>query len=380
MEKVDVVIVGAGIVGLTIGARLAKAGRSLYVIERHDSFGQEISSRNSEVIHAGIYYPSGSLKARLCVEGNKMLYEICSKNAIGHRRVEKLIVATNVKEEEKDLPKLLENGKRNGVLGLKIITKSEVAKIEPNIEARAALYSSSTGIIDTHNLMKYFEYKLKENKGEVTYNCNVVGLRKLPDGYEVTVKDTSGDIFNFHSQIVINSAGLESDSIAQMAGIDTKKQNYCLKYCKGQYFRVTNSRKHALVNRLIYPVPHERASGLGVHATKDLAGGLRLGPDAYYVDRNKFDYEVDISKRKAFCGAALKFLPFLEEEDLIPDTAGMRPKLQGENEDFRDFVIKEENCIGFPGFINLIGIESPGLTGSPAIAEYVEGLIKPILS
>ncbi|MDP2923612.1 MAG: NAD(P)/FAD-dependent oxidoreductase, partial [Candidatus Omnitrophota bacterium] len=377
--KVDVVIVGAGVVGLAIGAKLSKSNRSLYVIERHDSFGQETSSRNSEVIHAGIYYPEGSLKAQLCVKGNRMLYEICAKNGVSHKRIEKLIVATDEKEQV-DLANLLEKGVNNGVKGLKILSKQEFKKLEPNVQARVAIYSPNTGIIDTHNLMKYFEQLIKNNGGEVVYGCCVVGLEKIAEGYEVSVKDATGDAFKFYAQVVINSAGLESDSIAKMAGIDIEKQNYCLKYCKGQYFRVINSKKCVLTDRLIYPVPHEKASGLGVHVTKDLAGGMRLGPDVHYIDRDKVNFDVDLSQRKVFFKSAIKLLPFLAEEDLVPDTAGIRPKLQGENDDFRDFVIREESALGFSGFIDLIGIESPGFTAAPAIAEYVAEIIKPLLS
>lgn len=379
MEKVDIVIIGAGVVGLAIGAKLAKLERSLYVIERHGSYGQETSSRNSEVIHAGIYYPTGTLKAQLCVKGNRMLYEICAKNNIGYRKIQKLIVATDAKEE-KDLSKLLERGIKNGVSDLKILSKTEFKEVEPNIEGLAAIHSPSTGIIDTHSLMKYFEYCVKNDGGEVAYNCTVSGLKKVSSGYEVCVKDNSKDTFKFHTQVVINSAGLESDTIAQMLGIDTKKQNYCLKYCKGQYFRVVNSRKCSLTNRLIYPVPHEKITGLGVHVTKDLSGGMRLGPDAHYIERNNINYEVDVNQRNVFFTKALKLLPFLTEEDLIPDTAGIRPKLQGKDENFRDFVIREESDLGFPGFINLVGIESPGLTSAPAIAEYVAQIIKQLLA
>jgi L-2-hydroxyglutarate oxidase LhgO len=374
MEKVDIVIIGAGAVGLAIAARLSKTSKSLYVLERHNTFGQETSSRNSEVIHAGIYYPTGSLKARLCVEGNRMLYEICSQNGIGYRKIEKLIIATDDKEEE-NLNQLLVRGIKNGAGDLRILSKQEFKKIEPNAEGRAAIYSPNTGIVDTHALMQYLQNHAKTNGAEVVYGCNVVGLEKINDSYEVNVKESSGGSFKFYANIVINSAGLESDSIAQMVGIDLNKNNYRLKYCKGQYFRVTNSRKCGLTNRLIYPVPHEKITSLGVHVAKDLSGSMRLGPDAHYIDRNSANYEVDINQRKPFFISAKKLLPFLEEEDLMPDTAGIRPKLQGPDDDFRDFVIKEESNLGFAGFINLIGIESPGLTSAPAIAKYVAELV-----
>lgn len=374
MERVEVVIVGAGVVGLAVAAKLAKPSRSLYVIERHDSFGAETSSRNSEVIHAGIYYPTGSLKAKLCVEGNRLLYEICEKHNIPHKRIGKFIGATNDHEEE-ELQKLFKKGCNNGVKDLRFISKEELGKFEPNVKARCALYSPATGIIDTHSLMRYFEQKIMENKGEIAYGCEVVGILKVNDGYEITTKETSGETFGFKTKIIINCAGLNSDVIAKIAGVDIEKDNYCLKYCKGQYFRVSNGKKCNLVNSLIYPVPHERITGLGVHVTKDLAGSLRLGPDVHYVDRNKFDYEVNTAQKENFLRSVLKFLPFLEENDLVPDTAGIRPKLQGENEDFRDFIINEESNKGLNGMINLVGIESPGLTSAPAIARYVEELI-----
>ncbi|MFA6281674.1 MAG: NAD(P)/FAD-dependent oxidoreductase [Candidatus Omnitrophota bacterium] len=375
MEKVDIAIIGAGVVGLAIAERLSGANCSLYVLERNPCFGQETSSRNSEVIHAGIYYPTGSLKARLCVEGNRLLYELCVKNEIPHKKIGKFIVAINP-EEEIELQKIFKKAQENGVDGLKIITEKELKKTEPNVSAKCAIYSPDTGILDSHSLMKYFEEKIKGNKAEIAYNCKVIGLSKISDGYEVAVKDVSGEIFKFVARVVVNSAGLDSDTIAKMAGINIEKQDYVLKYCKGQYFRVGSQKKCALVNRLVYPVPHENAAGLGVHVTKDLAGGLRLGPDTCYVNRNNFDYEVDILKKKDFLHSALKFLPFLKEEDLTSDTAGIRPKLQGDGEDFRDFVIKEESGIGFPGLINLIGIESPGLTSAPAIARYVKAILK----
>lgn len=377
MEKADIVIIGAGVVGLSVGAYLAQKYKSVYVLERHAGFGQEISSRNSEVIHAGIYYPKESLKAKLCVRGNRMLYDLCVKYYIPHKQIGKLIVATN-KEEEQELAGIFKKGRDNGACGLRLLTKQEIKDFEPNITAMAALYSPTTGIIDSHALMQHFADIIKDNNGAVVYSSEVIAIVKASDGYELTINDAGRDMFKFKARIVVNSAGLEADHIAEIAGFDIKKQDYCLKYCKGQYFRVNNSRKCSLISRLIYPVPHEQAVGLGVHATKDLADGLRLGPDAHYIARDRVNYEVDMSCRKNFLNSASKFLPFLTEEDLSADTSGIRPKLQGENDDFRDFVIKEESDLGFSGFINLIGVESPGLTSALSIAEYVETLIKPL--
>ncbi|MDP2940081.1 MAG: NAD(P)/FAD-dependent oxidoreductase [Candidatus Omnitrophota bacterium] len=374
MEKIDIAIIGAGVVGLAIGARLSKLKPSIYVLERHNSFGQETSSRNSEVIHAGIYYIPGSLKAKTCVEGNQLLYEICRKHKIPHKRCGKLIVA-NSKEDEDSLMNILKRARGNGVEGLKILSKKNIQELEPKIIATAALFSESTGIIDSHSLMEYFIQKIKDNGSDVVYNSEVVAAEKSNSGYKLTIQEKQGDKFSIDAGIVINSAGLESDKIALRIGINIKKEGYDLKYCKGQYFRV-NQEKAKLLSYLVYPVPKPSSAGLGIHATLDLAGGLRLGPDDKYIAREKIDYNVDINDRDKFFSLTKSFLPFLEKDDLMPDTAGIRPKLQGEGEPERDFVIKEETKLGFPGFINLIGIESPGLTSAIAIARYVESLVR----
>jgi len=374
MEKIDIAIIGAGVVGLAVAAQLAKKGRLVYVIERHSSFGQETSSRHSEVMHAGIYYTPASLKAKTCLEGNRLLYEVCRKNKIPHKRCGKLIVA-NSKDEEKVLEELFENAKNNGVEGLEILSKEKIKKMEPQINAEAALYSESSGIIDSHSLMEYFIQKMKQNDADVVYNSEVSRIEKSNSGYKITIKETQRKGLVIESGVVVNSAGLESDIIAEKLGIDIKAQGYDLKYNKGQYFRVT-SKKARLLTHLVYPAPQPKAAGLGIHATLDLAGALRLGPDDKYIDRDKVNYDVDVNDRDKFYTSAKSFLPFLQKDDLIPDTAGIRPKLQGEGQSERDFLIKEEIGFGFPGFINLIGIESPGLTAAVSIARYVEGLVK----
>jgi len=378
VEKIDITIIGAGVIGLSIAANVAGSKRSVYVLEKNDSFGTETSSRNSEVIHAGIYYEQDSLKARTCVEGNRILYKICQRNKIPFRKTGKLIVATE-KSEEKQLLELLSKGSSNGVEGLEILTQRQVNRIEPDVKALSALHSPSTGIIDSHSLMLYFIQALKEKGADIVYNSEVVGIIKTKQGYEVSIKDKTGDIFKVFSEVVINSAGLNSDKIAQMPGIDIEKEQYDLKYCKGQYFRISDPRKCKRISRLVYPVPEMEKGGLGIHATLDLGGSIRLGPDSNYIEKNKIDYDVDISQKKNFFNSAVKFLPFLEEDDLVPDLAGIRPKLQGKNEGFRDFVIKEESGLGYPGFINLIGIESPGLTAAISIAGEVKNQLKGII-
>jgi L-2-hydroxyglutarate oxidase LhgO len=369
MEEVEVTIIGAGVVGLAIAAEVAKY-REVYVMEKNETFGQETSSRNSEVIHAGIYYPPGSLKARLCVEGNAMLYELCERNGIGHKRLGKLIVATD-DEETRELEKLLENGQKNGVR-LEYLSGPEAKKLEPGLNARAAILSPSTGIIDSHGLMKYFIGIAKDNKASIVYKAKVVGIEKLTDKYKVTVEDTAGNS-SFLTRVLINSAGLNSDRIAEVASIDIAEAGYELHYCKGEYFSTSQS----LAKMLIYPVPKPREGVLGIHITPDLEGRIRLGPNAQYVDT--LDYEVDEKWTGEFYNSVRKFLPAIEYDEIKPDFAGIRPKLQGEGDGLRDFVIRHEYDRGLEGLINLIGIESPGLACSPAIAKYVRGMVDEIL-
>lgn len=359
-------------VGLAIAKELGARGKEVVLVEKNSSFGQETSSRNSEVIHGGMYYPAGTLKARLCVQGREMLYELCMTRNIPHKKIGKLIVAAE-KDEIVALENILSLGKANGVAGLTMLDEKDVKKIEPNISAIAALYSPETGIIDSHRLMQHFLDFAKAQGAIAAFNSEVTAIDKEPGGYRVVIKN-GNESFDLHSRIVINSAGLESDKVAAMAGIDIKQNKYELHYCKGEYFRI-KSGKAGLVNGLVYPVPKSKSGGLGIHATVDLGGGVRLGPDDAYLPSNIKDYSLHEHKKADFYASARKFMPFLEENDLFPDTSGIRPKLQANGGDFRDFVIKEESDKGLSGFINLIGIESPGLTASCAIARFVMSLV-----
>ena len=371
MTDVNITIIGAGVVGLAIASQLSLKYQNVYVIEKNLQFGQEVSSRNSEVIHSGIYYPKGSLKAKLCVRGNQLLYELCERESIAHRKCGKLIVA-NSAEEESELEALCQKGWNNGVEHLSILDKDQVAGLEPNIRASRALYSPSTGIIDSHGLMKYLENSAHVRGVEMVYGTRVTGIKKENGAYLLHLKDISGELFSFTTSILINCGGLESDLIAEKAGIHDKA--YRIHFCKGEYFKV-NPPKNKLVSRLVYPVPGRKLVGLGIHATVDLAGGLKLGPSAFYLNENKYDYSINEDNSIHFFNAARDFFPFLAHEDLTPDMAGIRPKIQALGDPVRDFIIRNERDRGFPGFINCIGIESPGLTSALAIAEYVEELL-----
>ncbi|MCM8796183.1 MAG: FAD-dependent oxidoreductase [Candidatus Omnitrophica bacterium] len=231
---------------------------------------------------------------------------------------------------------LFERGLKNGVEDLRLLFKDEIKKLEPYVEAEKAINSPSTGILDSHSFMQNLVWQFKDQNGQIVYNTELVGIEKRIDGFEITVKDKR-EVSKFLTRILINFAGLNSDKIAFLAGL--VKEEYELKFCKGDYFRVHNN-KARFINRLIYPVPKEERIGLGIHATLDLTGGLRLGPDDEYVD--KIDYNVVRSKKKIFYESVKKFLPFIEQEDLAPDMSGIRPSLQGPGEDFRDFIIKDE--------------------------------------
>jgi L-2-hydroxyglutarate oxidase LhgO len=341
------------------------------VLEKNEKFGLETSSRHSGVIHSGIYYPEGSLKARLCVEGTQLLYELCQGHGIGYKKLGKLIVASS-EEDFEQLRELQERGRRNGARGLKMLSRSEMRKLESNVDGVAALLSPWTGIIDSYGLMQHFIARAKDGGAHIAYKTKVGGIERVSNGYEVTVEENDKKEFPFVTRVLINCAGLYCDKIAELAGIDVTKADYKLHYCKGEYFSVGNG-KNKMVKRLIYPVPEPKVTGVGIHVTLDLEGRMRLGPSVEYVD--SIDYSVNTRHKEAFYNSAKKILPFIEYEDLEPEMAGVRPKLQGPGEDIRDFVIRDESDKGLPGLINLIGIESPGLTASPAIARYVGKIV-----
>lgn len=370
MPEVKVIIIGAGVIGLSIASELSEFISDIVVIEKNDSYGQETSSRNSEVIHAGLYYPPDSLKAKTCIEGRNLLYEICAKNKIPYRKTTKLVISFNQEGSDK-IRKIYENARNCGVTNLEFLTSSAIKKLEPSIVVKEGFLSRDTGILDTHSLMKFLYNQAKSCGVTFAFSTQVIGINKQGFGYQVTVKEPRGDNFTLESPVIINAAGLYSDKIAKMVGIDINKYSYKLYYCKGQYFRIKNPNKFS-IQRLVYPPP--TAVDLGIHITPDLGGGLRLGPDAKYI--SEIDYAIRVDDKPNFYKSIRNFLPKLELKDLIPDTVGIRPKLQKETEDFRDFVISEESQKGFTGFINLIGIESPGFTACLSIAKIVKNILR----
>jgi L-2-hydroxyglutarate oxidase LhgO len=367
--EADIVVVGAGVIGLATAAALARCGRSVIVVERNPAAAQETSARNSEVIHAGIYYPTGSLKATLCVAGRKMLYARCAERNIPHRKIGKLIVATEASEVAA-LEALCERGLTNGVTGLEIIGRREVNRREPDVRCEAALVSPETGIVDAHALSQSFLAEAESFGALLALRVEVVAIERSPSGYRIRARDATGSLTEIECAAVVNAAGLGGDALAERVGFEVDACGYRLRLCKGDYFALPPACG-LRVSTLLYPVPAD--AGLGIHVTIDLAGRMRLGPDAEYVDAVR--YEVDESKRAVFARAVRHYLPALDAASLTPDFAGVRPKLSGSGEPFRDFVVREESEAGFPSFVNLIGIESPGLTAAPAIAQRVVELL-----
>ena len=369
METTDILVVGAGVIGLAIAERLSERGTDIVVVEQHDSFGRETSSRNSEVVHCGMYYAEGLLKTRLCVRGNPLLYERCQRQGIPFRRTGKIVAATD-DGEVATLHKIHAQGLKNGTPGLRILTQKEVQSLEPRVSCVLGLHSEGTGIVSSHALMESLARAAVSRGATIAYNCRLTAIARDGEGYAVDIDDADGQRLTLRALRVVNAAGLHADRVAEMAGMDCGKEDCRIRPCKGEYFKVADRHRGALA-RLVYPVPSP--VHLGAHLVLGLDGGMKIGPSSFYVD--ELDYAVDPSHGGEFFEKARKFLPFLEPADLTPDMSGIRPKLYRAGEPFRDFIIREETDRGLPGFVNLIGMESPGLTSCLAIAEMVSGLL-----
>jgi len=361
----EVAVIGAGVVGLACAAALAAAGRQVVVLERHGGIAREVSSRNSEVIHAGLYYPPGSWKARLCTRGRELLYERCRGRRIPHRAVGKLVVAA----EEAEVPaleRLAATARANGVPGLEVVEAARVRELEPAVRAVAALLSPRSGIVDAHALALSFLAEAESHGAALALRTEVVAVEPRADRQRLVVRDADGERTPLECTAVVNAAGLASDRIAEQAGIDVEARGWRIHYSKGDYFALAPGAP-LRVERLVYPLPTP-GGPLGIHATLDLGGRIRLGPDATYVDR--LHYDVDPAKAAIFAEAVSHYLPGMRAEWLTPDYAGIRPRITPPGSPPRDFAIEE-----VAGWVHLVGIESPGLTAAPAIAERVVELL-----
>lgn len=378
-ESLDCVVVGAGVVGLAVARALALAGREVVVLEAAEGIGTGTSSRNSEVIHAGIYYPKGSLKARLCVQGKQALYAYCAERGVPHRRCSKLIVAT----EDAQLATLADiraKAAANGVGDLKHLSRLEAQALEPEIECVGALLSPSTGIIDSHAFMLALQGDAERAGAVFAFHSRVARARVVDGGFEIEVQtltepaepapaagaagSADGSTTTWHARTLINAAGLHApDVAARIEGLDARHVPRA-HYARGHYFTLSGRPRF---QRLIYPVP--QPGGLGVHLTLDLQGQARFGPDVQWVD--SIDYTVDPRRADAFYAEVRRYWPALPDGALQPGYAGIRPKLAGPEAPNLDFRIDGPAQHGVPGLVNLLGIESPGLTASLAIGDVV---------
>ena len=365
-EPVDVVVIGAGVVGLAVARALALAGREGWVLESEASIGSGVSARNSEVIHAGIYYPQGSLKARLCVQGKQMLYAYCAERGVAHRRCGKLLVATSLAQMA-ELAQVQARALANGVDDLQLLSAAQATALEPALHCHGAMLSPSTGIVDSHGLMLALQGDLENAGSQVVLHSAVERVALSQTGrHQVWTQDGTC----LAARAVVNAAGLSATALARrFEGLAAHHvpQEF---FAKGNYFSLSGK---VPFQRLIYPLPEP--GGLGVHLTLDLAGQAKFGPDVQWVD-DAADYAVDPARGAAFYAEVRKYWPGLPDDALQAAYAGIRPKISGPDQAAADFCVQGPQTHGVPGLVNLFGIESPGLTSALALAEMVSALLK----
>ena len=363
-DQLDCVVIGAGVIGLAIGRSLAQAGREVVVLEAEPEIGMHTSSRNSEVIHAGLYYPEGSLKAELCVQGRELLYGYCEQRHIPFQRIGKLIVAAHEDERERLLA-IRSQAEKNGVFDLRLVDQAEIRELEPAIVGDLALFSPSTGIIDSHSLMIALQADIEACDGAVLTHSKLTSVTVTGDGFKLHVDGTDDE---FECKTLINAAGLHAEKVARTIDGLSPVHISSVQYAIGHYFAYQGKSPF---QHLVYPLPID--GGLGVHATNDMGGAARFGPDALWVE--EIDYGFDESRLKLFVDSIRQYFPGLDVDRLAPAYTGIRPKLTGPGEVPRDFAIEGAETHGVAGLVNLFGIESPGLTASLAIGEYVAAML-----
>ncbi len=366
MDSVDCVVVGAGVVGLAIARRLARAGREVIVLEAAEDIGTVTSSRNSEVIHAGIYYKAGSLMARLCVSGKRLLYRYCEEHGVPYRNCGKLIVATNANETER-LQGIRSHAETNGVEGMQLLSAQDARAMEPELACEAALLSPSTGILDSHGFMLSLRGEVEDAGGAFAFHTPLLGAQVRSGLIEL---DVGGEQpMSLACRLLINAAGLSAPAVARTIEGMPEPLVPPAYFAKGNYFSCS---ARAPFTRLIYPVPEP--GGLGVHLTLDMAGQARFGPDVEWIDH--IDYSVDPGRAERFYPAIRKYWPALPDGALMPSYSGIRPKIVPPAVASQDFIIQGPRDHGVAGLVNLFGIESPGLTSSLAIADHVGELVE----
>ncbi len=356
-DHIDYVIIGAGVVGLCIGRMLGIRGNDVLILEKEKSYGMGVSSRNSEVIHAGLYFPPKMLKSSLCLSGKQMLYQYATERNIPHKQCGKIVVASGILELPK-LEAIKTNAEKCGVDDLRLLSEKECLELEPDLNAAAGIFSPSSGVIDTHAYMTALLGDLENNGGQAVYNTEITAIEKISPGFKITTNDD----YNISCSNLINAAGLGAMKIAKMIDALDKKYIPPLVLAKGSYFSYSGKTNF---KHLIYPVPF--VGGLGIHLTLDMAGGVKFGPNVEFIEKE--DYTVNHSIKDDFVKSIKNYLPNIDEDKLQPDYAGIRPKLCKEGTDF-DIQFPSDHDI--EGLVNLFGMESPGLTSSLAIAEYIK--------
>ena len=375
MEQVDCVVIGAGVVGLAVAREMALQGRETILLERESAFGTVSSARNSEVIHAGIYYPKDSLKAKLCVEGNRLLYEYCRSHQVANRPYGKLIVAAD-KTQIDSLQAIFYKAQNNGVPEIKMISESEAKALEPNLQCSAAILSSTTGIVDSHGYMLSLLGGFEDAGGMTAYQSPLISAKPTGQnavgGYELEIGGTDG--MKIHTSLLINCAGMSAPAVAQKIEGLQAEQIPKAYFAKGNYFSLSGKSPFT---HLIYPIPEP--GGLGVHLTLDMGGQAKFGPDVEWLDieaEEQIDYTVNPKRSEGFYEAARRYWPGLKDGALQPDYSGVRAKIVPPNSPAGDFCFNGPLDHGLQGLYNLYGFESPGLTSSLAIAKHLESQIK----
>jgi len=375
MEQVDCVVVGAGVVGLAVAREMALQGRETILLEREDSFGTISSARNSEVIHAGIYYPKGSLKAKLCVEGNRLLYEYCRSHQVGTQAYGKLIVAADANQLD-DLQAILYKAQNNQVPDIKMISGAQAKALEPQLQCEAAVLSSSTGVVDSHGLMLSLLGGFEDAGGMVAYQSPLLGAKPIGNnaegGFELTIGGADG--MQIQTKLLINCAGLSAPALAQKIEGLSKDQIPKAYFAKGNYFSLSGKSPFS---HLIYPIPEP--GGLGVHLTLDMGGQAKFGPDVEWLEieeEGQINYTVDAKRGEGFYAAVRQYWPGLKDGSLQADYSGVRAKIVAPNALAGDFYFDGPQQHQLHGLFNLYGFESPGLTSCLAIAQHLEGLVK----
>jgi len=368
----QVVIIGAGVVGLATARALGNNGvESVLIIEKDQKFGTGISSRNSEVIHSGIYYPLDTLKSKYCIRGRDLLYDYCPGQNVYHKQCGKIIVAQE--NQKSDLEKLFLLGKYKNMGDMKWLEKNEIQDFEPSVSSSFGLFIPKTGIIDSHELMNAFYQESTQSNHDYLFKSEVLDISYKNSLYTIEINSPNGESEFATCNWVINAAGLRSDLVSNM--LIPTDQTPTLVFSKGVYFSLTPNWSN-LFNHLVYPLPDKDHRSLGVHVSFDRIGQVKLGPDAHFLKERIEDYSIDESLRNIFFESASQYLPGLQIEELSPNFSGIRPKIDSINHTFQDFYIRHEIDKGYPGFINLIGIDSPGLTSAIAIGEDVASWVQ----